>query len=93
MKRHAYGNTETTDLWDAIEEASGEPARSIMDTWIYQGGYPLVSASLGGDGTTLTLSQKRFRYDGADDPSTWQAPVVVRDAERRATRRARRRRR
>ena len=20
MKRHAYGNTETTDLWDAIEE-------------------------------------------------------------------------
>jgi len=80
MKRHAYGNTETTDLWDAIEEASGEPARSIMDTWIYQGGYPLVSASLGDDGTTLTLSQKRFRDDGADDPSVWQAPVVVRDA-------------
>ncbi len=80
MKRHAYGNTETTDLWDAIEEASGEPARSIMDTWIYQGGYPLVSASLGEDGTTLTLSQKRFRYDGSDDASIWQAPVVVRDA-------------
>jgi puromycin-sensitive aminopeptidase len=78
MKRHAYGNTETTDLWDAIEEASGEPARSIMDTWIYQGGYPLVRATV--DGTTLTLSQTRFRYDAADDPTVWQAPVRVRDA-------------
>ncbi len=78
MKRHAYGNTETTDLWDAIEEASGEPARSIMDTWIYQGGYPLVRASI--DGSTLTLSQSRFRYDGAADPTVWEAPVRVRDA-------------
>ena len=35
-----YGNTETTDLWDAIEAATGEPVRRIMDTWIFQGGYP-----------------------------------------------------
>ena len=27
LQRTAYGNTETTDLWDAIEEASGEPVR------------------------------------------------------------------
>jgi puromycin-sensitive aminopeptidase len=78
MRKHAYKNTETTDLWDALEEASGQPARSIMDTWIYQGGYPLVSASIGDDGATLTLTQARFRYDGAADPTTWQAPIVVR---------------
>ncbi|MDP1792919.1 MAG: M1 family metallopeptidase [Acidimicrobiales bacterium] len=80
MKTHAYSNTETTDLWDAIETASGEPARSIMDSWIYQGGYPLVSASIGDDGATLTLSQRRFRYDGADDDAVWQIPVVVRSS-------------
>jgi puromycin-sensitive aminopeptidase len=80
MKRHAYGNTETTDLWDALEDTSGEPARSIMDSWIFQGGYPLVSAAVDDGGTTLTLSQKRFRYVGDDDPTVWQAPVVVRDA-------------
>jgi puromycin-sensitive aminopeptidase len=80
MKTHAYGNTETTDLWDALETASGEPARSIMDTWIYQGGYPLVAATISGDGTTLSLSQTRFRYDGEADDTTWKAPVVVRDA-------------
>ena len=38
-----YGNTETTDLWDAIEEATGEPVRRIMDSWIFQGGHPIVS--------------------------------------------------
>ena len=40
---HLYGNTETTDLWDAIEEsAEDEPIRAVMDSWIFQGGYPLV---------------------------------------------------
>ncbi len=80
MRTHAYGNTETTDLWDALQTASGEPARSIMDSWIYQGGYPLVTASPSDGGSTLTLSQSRFRYDGAPDETVWQAPVVVRSA-------------
>ncbi|HEX3981445.1 MAG TPA: M1 family metallopeptidase, partial [Acidimicrobiales bacterium] len=29
---HSYGNTETSDLWDAIESASGEPVRDVMDS-------------------------------------------------------------
>jgi aminopeptidase N len=78
MRTHAYKNTETTDLWDALEQASSQPARSIMDTWIFQGGYPLVSASLAADGATLTLSQSRFRYDGMADDTQWQVPIVVR---------------
>ena len=43
MTAHAYGNTETTDLWDAIEAATGEPVRRIMDSWIFQGGHPIVT--------------------------------------------------
>ena len=43
---NAYGNTETTDLWDAIEEATGEPVRRIMDSWIFQGGFPIVDVDL-----------------------------------------------
>ena len=37
LRRHAYGTTETTDLWDALEEVTGEPVRRIMDSWIFQG--------------------------------------------------------
>ncbi len=46
LDEHRFGNTETHDLWDAIEKATGEPVRRIMDGWIWQGGYPLVSARL-----------------------------------------------
>ena len=54
LKAHAYGNTVTSDLWDALEDASGAPVRDVMDTFILQGGHPLVS--LHGD----TLSQQPF---------------------------------
>ncbi len=73
---HAHGNTETSDLWDALEEASGQPVRAIMSTWIDQGGYPLVSA--GEDGS---LAQAPFSYQaepGGPIGSTWQVPVLAR---------------
>jgi puromycin-sensitive aminopeptidase len=89
MDAHRYGNTETTDLWDAIEEATGEPVRRIMDSWIFQGGYPLVTVASGADGRVLHLSQERFRYlladghpgDGDADRSGedgWAIPLVLR---------------
>ena len=78
LDRHRYGNTETTDLWDAIEEATGEPVRAIMDSWILQGGHPVVMAARS-DGT-LQLSQARFRYlpSPDDHDARWKVPLIVR---------------
>ena len=42
LNKHKYANTETNDLWDAIEHVTNQPARRIMDSWIFQRGYPLV---------------------------------------------------
>jgi puromycin-sensitive aminopeptidase len=75
---HAYANTVTSDLWDALEQASGEPVRAVMDSWILQGGHPIVSVEDG------TLSQSPFSYStpatGQDSAigSGWQVPVLVR---------------
>jgi puromycin-sensitive aminopeptidase len=77
LNDHRYSNTETTDLWDAIEAESGEPARAVMDSWIYQGGYPVVSASVD-DGGRLTLRQRRFLYAGGDAGERWQVPIGLR---------------
>ncbi len=77
LTRHSYGNTETHDLWDALEGSSGEPVRDVMDAWVMQGGYPLVSAALVGDGKHIRLSQRRFLYQGEDDGRTWRVPLVV----------------
>ncbi|MDH5312239.1 MAG: M1 family metallopeptidase [Actinomycetota bacterium] len=76
LARHAYGNTETHDLWHEIEESSGEPVRRIMDQWIWQGGYPLVTASPDTDG--VRLDQRRFVADGGTDHTTWDIPLRVR---------------
>ena len=87
MARHQYGNTETSDLWDALEAETGEPVRRIAESWIFQGGFPEVSVEAdSGDGPTLRLVQRRFRYageggaDGAGRAGVhrpWSVPVAV----------------
>jgi len=79
LTAHAHGNTETGDLWDAIEEATSQPVRRLMDSWIWQRGYPLVSASLTAD--ELVLDQTRFAFGAGEDDSLWVVPVHVRTGE------------
>jgi puromycin-sensitive aminopeptidase len=73
LKRHAYGNTDTPDLWEALEQASGEPVGEIMDTWILQGGYPRLSVER--DGDNFRLNQEHFRLIGEGE-GLWQVPVL-----------------
>lgn len=79
LNKHKYRNTETNDLWDAIEHVTQQPARRIMDSWIFQKGYPLVSASISDDGSTISLSQDRFLYTEGEvaDTTIWSVPVVL----------------
>ena len=78
LKTHAYGNTVTTDLWDALEDASGAPVRDIMDTFILQGGHPLVTLDRD------QLRQQPFAYGpvpaGTESAigTSWNVPVAVR---------------
>jgi puromycin-sensitive aminopeptidase len=78
LRAHAYGNTETHDLWDALEEETGEPVRRIMDAWIFQGGYPAVSVARANG--VLAFTQRRFRPSGPEDGTSWPIPLVVRQS-------------
>ena len=82
LRAHSYANAETTDLWDSIEEVTGEPVRQMMDTWIFQGGFPLITASV--QNSSMTLLQSRFSFlpDAApgSPPKSWQVPVLYRAA-------------
>ena len=81
LRLHSYQNTETNDLWDAIESTSGEPVRRIMDSWIWQPGFPLISAAVSDDGTSVELSQQRFLLNpqSATRPTEqmWVVPIHV----------------
>ena len=76
LVKHSYANTVTTDLWDALEATSGQPVRSLMNTWILQGGHPLVTLQDG------LISQEPFSYGPARGASSigpsWLVPVLTR---------------
>lgn len=75
LKQHSYANTETSDLWDALQAFAGDkPVREIADGWIFTGGHPVVSVSLSDISGSVTLSQKPFKYlsglaNGVDGPT------------------------
>src|ERR1035437_4986290 len=76
LTKHSYANTVTSDLWDALEEISKQPVRDVMNTWILQGGHPLVTLTNG------ELTQQPFAYGKAKGPSaigsSWMVPVLTR---------------
>ncbi len=83
MREFAEGNATGADLWRHLQQASDHPVTEIMESWITQGGYPLVSVAMEqrGRDIILKLSQKRFFSDPqAKDNGNqlWQVPVVIR---------------
>ena len=58
LKKHAYGNAETQDLWKALEEISGKPVGRIMANWTSKPGHPVIRVQ--GIGSRVQLRQERF---------------------------------
>ena len=82
MKKHAYGNTRTSDLWNAVEAAGAKGLSTIAHDFTMQPGIPLVkvdSASCTNGMTHLTLSQGEFSRDAKDAkdaaPLRWNVPI------------------
>jgi aminopeptidase N len=73
MRRHAYGNTVSDDLWSAIEAASGTPVKSIAADFLEQPGVPLVRVE--GDGR---LGQARFSFEEpVPTGQRWTIPLAI----------------
>lgn len=71
---HKYNNAKGADLWNAVGDAAGMDVASIMNTWLEQPGYPVVTASVV-DGK-LTLSQQQFFIgEGKDVDRQWKIPL------------------
>jgi aminopeptidase N len=83
MAAHAYGNTTTSDLWQALESAAGKPVKGIAASFTEQDGVPLISAetSCHEDDQRMALRQDRFVIAPAGaaslPPRRWQIPIAV----------------
>jgi aminopeptidase N len=81
MKAHAFANATTTDLWLALDAASGRKVSEVAADWTGQAGFPLVTAAARCDAgkRTVMLTQKRFLLEGEDPAhSHWRVPMGVR---------------
>ena len=88
LKKHAYSNATTLDLWGSLKEASGVDVATLMFSWTRKMGYPMVTvvkehydSSL----KTMTLTLKQQRYIKSGDLSEeeeknspiWWIPIGV----------------
>ena len=77
LREHELANTVTADLWAALNGASDWPVSAIMDTWVYQPGFPQIDVSRAPGG--VRLAQRRYLVlPDADDATRWQVPLQLR---------------
>ena len=60
IKKHAYGNTTTEDLWAALSDASGKDVVHVADVWTKNVGYPVVSVTEDAKDSSIHVKQNRF---------------------------------
>jgi len=81
MRKHAYGNTVSDDLWGAVQTAAGKPILDIAHDFTLQPGVPLITvdaATCAGGSTTLQFTQGEFTRDRPEKtPLRWRVPVVA----------------
>lgn len=79
MKEFAESNAAGGDLWRHLEQSANRPVSQIMESWLLQGGFPIIGVKL--DGNKLALSQSRF-FSNANAPQDnnqlWQTPLIIR---------------
>lgn len=82
LKKHAYSNATTEDLWQFLGSAARKPVRKMMDTWIRQVGYPIIEAKAAN--SKIILSQKRFLLENGTKPKPgkWIIPVSIRTPDK-----------
>jgi len=80
MARHQYSNTTSSDLWTALEKASGKPVEKLASDWTLQPGFPLIKVEQAcEDGKRkVTLAQEQYRLDEPPKQQRlWNVPLQV----------------
>ena len=77
LNKFKFKNTNSSDLWDALSEASNQPLNKILPYWIREKGYPFLQVDCSNN--YLTIKQKPFllRNINTDKKSIKPVPVQI----------------
>ncbi|KAM3257091.1 hypothetical protein ACQJBY_049440 [Aegilops geniculata] len=74
MKKYAFSNAKTEDLWAVLEKETGEPVKDLMTIWTKQKGYPVINAKI--KGNDIEIEQAQFLLDGSSGSGMWIVPIT-----------------
>lgn len=81
VRKHAYGNAVTDDLWRELDAVSPLPVAEIARDFTKQAGVPMIdvlASKCVGSKTTVSLRQGRFGLDAKSrKPQAWRVPVTA----------------
>jgi aminopeptidase N len=79
FRTHEYTSFSAKDLWADLATASGQDIPAIAHGWIYQPGFPVVTAtaSCAAGKRSIALSQQRYFNDASlpTGSTTWSIPI------------------
>ncbi|XP_024945955.1 aminopeptidase N, partial [Cephus cinctus] len=84
LNNNAYGAVTSDDLWSALQEVSDEYEilppeiclKKVMDTWVEQPGFPLITVTRDYKTGKANISQERYFQSGASgDGTRWWVPI------------------
>jgi aminopeptidase N len=79
LTKHRYGNVESTDLQNAMEEGSGQDLKWFFDQWVYGVGAPKLdvrkSYSAGSKTLRITVTQTQKALDLV--PAAFRLPLQI----------------
>ncbi len=81
IDKHRWGNAKSSDLFAAIQEASGQDVGAMLRPYLDEPGGPFIELAV--DGDQLTLTQKRYAQLGSEVQTTlaWTVPMHVQYAD------------
>ncbi|HMT18869.1 MAG TPA: M1 family metallopeptidase [Candidatus Saccharibacteria bacterium] len=78
LKKFAYKNATTADLWQSLESVTNKPVVSFMSAWTKHTGFPLITVTAKKD--HISISQQRFvsnpKSKAREDQSRWPVPLL-----------------
>jgi aminopeptidase 2 len=77
LRKHAYGNTDTEDLWVSLSEASGIDVARQAGIWTKNAGHPFVTVTEDPRTRSIYVQQHRFLRTGDVKPEEDQVLYPV----------------
>lgn len=85
LREHAWGNATASDLWRALDRASGTDVSTAMTGFLDQPGVPYLRVVPAEGGVRITQS-RATPYGVSQSPMRWHVPVTLRWSDGRTVR-------